>query len=78
VGRSGEEEIVCRAWELGVSWEEKIELGVGRRAELLEWINFFGPGVWISAGLVIQPTVNRHYCRFVLTTGSDVVLQCRF
>ena len=44
MGRSGEEEIVCRAWELGVSWEEQIELGVGRRAELTGMDEIFGSG----------------------------------
>ena len=47
---------------------------IGRRAELTEMDKIFGSGVWISAGLVIQPTVNRQYCRFVLTIDSDVVL----
>ena len=51
---------------------------VGRRAELTLMNKIFGSGVCISAGSVIQPTVNRYYCRFELITGSDVVLQCRF
>ena len=40
--RSGEEEVVCRAWELGGSWEAQIELGVGRRAELTGMDKIFG------------------------------------
>jgi hypothetical protein len=43
MGRSGEEETVCRAWELGGSCEEQIALGVGRRAELTRMDKIFGP-----------------------------------
>ena len=51
VWRRGEEEIVCRVavvWcggvVLGGSWEEQIELGVGRRTELTEMDKIFGSG----------------------------------
>ena len=66
VRRSGEEEMDGRRAEL--SWQ-----GVGRRAELTGVDKIFGSGLRISAGLLKQPTVNRHHCRFVLITGSDVV-----
>ena len=61
----------CGVWGGGDG--RHAELGVGRRAELTGVDKIFGSGLRISAGLLKQPTVNRHHCRFVLITGSDVV-----